>query len=356
MKCIRYDSGSRRIIMRDVVIFVFPGANLLDVAGPAQVFTSATELHSSANPGELPAYKTAIVSLDGGMVETTSGIQLNSVSIAAFGRSDIDTLLIAGGHGSEAAGGAEEIVDWLHRMRSKVRRIGSICTGAFVLAAAGLADGRRLATHWAYCDRLEEQYPGLTVERDAIFVEDSGLWSSAGITSGLDLALAMVEQDYGRELALMVARQLVVFLKRPGGQSQFSVPLQAQSAEGPLAELASWVTGNPAGDYRVDTLAERSKISPRTLHRLFRETFGRSPAQWIASMRVESARRLLEQSDLTLQEIATRTGLGTADTMRRIFLRQLGITPSDYRDRFRLEVSASSPAVQHAMNAEGAAS
>jgi transcriptional regulator GlxA family with amidase domain len=341
--------------MRDVVIFVFPGANLLDVAGPAQVFTSATELHCSANPGELPAYKTAIVSLDGGMVETTSGIQLNSVSIAAFGEWDIDTLLIAGGHGSEAAGGAEEIIHWLHRMRSKVRRIGSICTGAFILAAAGLANGRRLATHWAYCDRLEEQYPGLTVERDAIFVEDSGLWSSAGITSGLDLALAMVEQDYGRELALMVARQLVVFLKRPGGQSQFSVPLQAQSAEGPLAELASWVTRNPAADYRVETLAERSKISPRTLHRLFRETFGRPPAQWIASMRVESARRLLEQSDLTLQEIATRTGLGTADTMRRIFLRQLGITPSDYRDRFRLEVPASSPAVQHAMNAEGAA-
>jgi len=336
--------------MRDVIILVFPGTNLLDVAGPAQVFTSATELHSSANPGDQAAYKVTIVSLDGGMVDTTSGIQINSVSIADHGEPRVDTLLIAGGHGSEAAGGAEEIIHWLHRMRSKVRRIGSICTGAFVLAAAGLANGRRLATHWAYCDRLEEQYPGLTVERDAIFVEDSGLWSSAGITSGLDLALAMVEQDHGRELALMVARRLVVFLKRPGGQSQFSVPLQAQSAEGPLAELVSWVTRNPAADYRVETLAERSKISPRTLHRLFRATFGQTPAQWITRMRVESARRLLEQSDQTLQEISARTGLGSADAMRRIFLRQLGTTPSEYRDRFQLQVPASLPTLQHAMN------
>jgi len=166
----------------------------------------------------------------------------------------------------------------------------------------------------------------------------------------LDLALAMVEQDYGRELALMVARQLVVFLKRPGGQSQFSVPLQAQSAEGPLAELVGWLTENPTADTRVEALAARSKMSERTLHRLFRDTLGRSPAQWVTSMRVESARRLLEQSNHTLQEIAAGTGLGSADAMRRIFLRHLRITPSDYRDRFRLNAPASSPALQQAMS------
>lgn len=337
--------------MQHVVILAFPGVNLLDVAGPAQVFTSATELHSAANGQSEPAYGVTVASAHGGLTGTTSGIEINSIPVSSLDRAAIDTLLIAGGHGSEAAGGAEEIVGWLRAVRPSVRRIGSICTGAFVLAAAGLAEGRRLATHWAYCDRLQDLYPSIAVERDAIFVEDDGLWSSAGISSGVDLALAMVEQDYGRELALMVARRLVVFLKRAGGQSQFSMPLEAQLAEGPLATLAGWVTGNPAADHRIEKLAQRTNMSPRTLHRLFRETFGRSPAQWITSLRVECARRMLEQSERTLQEVAATSGLGSADAMRRIFLRQLGVTPSDYRARFHHKPASPSPELQHALSA-----
>jgi transcriptional regulator GlxA family with amidase domain len=333
-----------------VVILAFPGVNLLDVAGPAQVFTSAIELRSTREGESDPAYRVTLVSLHGGLTETTSGLEINSVPVSSIDGVPIDTLLIAGGHGSEDAGETEEIVSWLRAIQPRVRRIGSICTGAFVLAAAGLVEGRRLATHWAYCDRLQELHPAIDVERDAIFVEDHGVWSSAGISSGVDLALAMVEQDYGRELALMVARRLVVFLKRAGGQSQFSVPLQAQVADGPFAALGAWVTNNPAADHRVEKLAQRVNMSPRTFHRLFREAFGRSPAQWIKNMRVECARRMLEQSEKTLQEVATTSGLGSADVMRRIFLHQLGVTPSDYRAQFYHQPACASPELQYALS------
>lgn len=184
-------------------------------------------------------------------------------------------------------------------------------------------------------------------------MEDDGLWSSAGIASGLDLALAMVEQDHGRDLALMVARQLVVFLKRSGGQSQFSVPLEVQSAEGPLAELAAAVTKDPAGDHRIETLAERSNTSVRTLHRMFKDSFGRPPGQWVAALRIECARRILEQSDHPLDQIAVETGLGSGNSMRRLFLRQLGVTPSEYRRRFRREPAQPSAPVQHALHELG---
>jgi transcriptional regulator GlxA family with amidase domain len=337
--------------MPQVVILAFPGVNLLDVAGPAQVFTSATELFSAAKGQADAAYHVTLASVNGGLTRTTSGLEINSVAISSLDGVPIHTLLIAGGHGCEAAGGTEEIVGWLHAVRPHVRRIGSICTGAFVLAASGLADGKRLATHWAYCDRLQELHPAVNVERDAIFIEDGGLWSSAGISSGVDLALAMVEQDYGRQFALMVARRLVVFLQRSGGQSQFSMPLEAQLAEGPLAAVGGWVTDDPAADYRVETLAQRTNMSARTFHRLFKDTFGRSPAQWITSVRVECARRMLEQSEKTLQEVSTASGLGSPDAMRRIFLRQLRVTPSNYRARFHHKPACPSPELQHVLSA-----
>jgi transcriptional regulator GlxA family with amidase domain len=338
--------------VRQVVILAFPGVNLLDVAGPAQVFTSAMELRSAEDSQPDPAYRVTLVSVHGGLTKTTSGLEINSVPVSSVDGLPIDTLLIAGGHGSEDAADTEEIVAWLRAVQPRVRRIGSICTGAFVLAAAGLVKGRRLATHWAYCDRLQELHPAVNVERDAIFVEDQGLWSSAGISSGVDLALAMVERDYGRELALMVARRLVVFLKRAGGQSQFSMPLQAQLADGPFAALGAWVTDNPAADHRIEKLAQRVNMSPRTFHRLFKGTFGRSPAQWIKSMRLECARRMLEQSEKTLQEVAATSGLGSADVMRRIFLRQLGVTPSDYRARFYHQPACASPELHYALSAD----
>jgi transcriptional regulator GlxA family with amidase domain len=337
-------------LMRNVVILVFPGSNLLDVAGPAQVFTSAAELHRATNKSQRTAYSVKLASLHGGTVKTTSAVELNSSPLSDLRESEIDTLLIAGGHGSEAAGYEPAIASWLVEIRPHLRRLGSICTGAFILAAAGLAENKRLATHWAYCDRLALQYPNIHVERDAIFIEDGGLWSSAGISSGLDLALAMVEQDHGRDIALMVARQLVVFLKRPGGQSQFSVPLEVQSLDGPLAQLAATVTDNPAGDHRIETLAKRGNMSVRTLHRMFNDAFGRPPGQWVAALRIECARRILEQSNHSLDQTAAQTGFGSADSMRRLFLRHLGVTPSEYRQRFRREPAHPSPAVQHALH------
>jgi transcriptional regulator GlxA family with amidase domain len=336
--------------VREIVILIFPGVNILDVAGPAQVFTSAAELQAASQPGSEASYQVRLVSLAGGLIETTSGIELQSRSIESIARGSVDTLLIAGGHGSETAGGDPRVAAWLRAMQPKVRRLGSICTGAFVLALAGLADGRRLATHWAYCERLQAEHPGVAVERDAIFIEDGGIWSSAGITSGLDLALAMVEEDWGRELALLVSRRLVVFLKRSGGQSQFSMPLQAQTAEGPFANLVKWVAENPAADHRVERLAARANVSARTLHRAFRSAFRCTPAEWVVTMRLEAARRRLEGSNELLERVAEKSGFPSGDAMRRSFLRQLGVTPSAYRERFHHPGRPSSPALQLALH------
>jgi transcriptional regulator GlxA family with amidase domain len=332
--------------MREILILIFPGTNLLDVAGPAQVFTSATEIGASLEPDEGRLYRTTLVSARGGAIETTAGIVLHSRAIGDVEELAVDTLLIAGGHGSQTAAENPELRAWLGRMQPRVRRLGSVCTGAFLLAAAGLAEGRRVATHWAYCDRLSAAYPQLEVERDAIFVEDDGIWSTAGITSGLDLALAMVEADWGRELALMVSRQLVVFLKRPGGQSQFSIPLQAQTVEGPLAKLIKAVAEDPAADHRVEHLAARAHVSPRTLHRLFRDTFGCSPAQWVAEVRLEAARRQLETGAERLERVAEMSGFPSYDAMRRAFVGRLGLAPSTYRDRFSSGSRPAHPALQ----------
>ena len=329
--------------MRKIAIVIFPNVNLLDVAGPAQVFTTAREQLVEAGEGE--GYSVELFSVSGGLIPTTSGLELNSRPLAAM-TDGIDTLLISGGHGAEAAGADTILVAWLNAIRPKIRRLGSICTGAFVLAGAGLLEGKRAATHWAYCDRLQADYPDIEVERDAIFVQDGGIWTSAGITSGMDLALAMLEEDHGRELALLVSRRLVIYLKRSGGQSQFSVPLQAQAAEGPLADLLKWIAQNPGADLRVEQLAARAGVTERTLHRMFLMDLGHTPARWVERARLETARRLLESTSEQLQQVAVKVGFGSADRMRRTFLRELGIGPSTYRERFHRDHPASSPHLQ----------
>ena len=221
----------------NVFIVVYPRVNILDVAGPVQVFTTANEsANSGCGPNEAP-YRVNVVAARAGLVETTSGINLGASALPEVVLTDRGTVLVAGGHGAEVAGRDGVLTSWLRSAQPKARRFGCICTGAFVLAGAQMLTGRRVATHWAYCDRLQASNPDLDVERDAIFVEEDGFWSSAGITAGMDLALAMVEQDLGRDIAMEVARRLVVFLKRPGGQSQFSMPLKAQTDRGPLAKL-----------------------------------------------------------------------------------------------------------------------
>jgi transcriptional regulator GlxA family with amidase domain len=236
----------------------------------------------------------------------------------------------------------DETVDWLRNTSPRARRTASVCTGAFLLAEAGLLDGKRAATHWCMADQLEQRYPLLTMERDAIFVRQDQVWTSAGVTAGIDLALALVEEDCGRAVAMGLARDLVVFVKRPGGQAQHSAPLRAQSGDSAgFDELHAWILDNlHNADISVDLLAERARMSARNFSRVYKEKTGRSPGKAVELFRVEAARRMLEQSERNLDQIAQQCGFGDQDRMRLTFLRHLGVTPSDYRRRMAEEPPA----------------
>ncbi len=251
-------------------------------------------------------------------------------------RGGIDTLLVAGGIGTRRAVADAALLAWLRRIAPRVRRLGSVCSGTFVLAEAGLLDGRRATSHWSVCTALAARYPAIRVEPDRIFVRDGALYSSAGITAGMDLALALVEEDLGRDVALRTARQLVMFLKRPGGQSQFSAQLALQAADRePLRELQTWVADHPGADCSVGALARRVAMSPRNFARVFIREVGVTPARFVERTRVEAARRRLEDSTDGVEAVAAACGFGCAESMRRAFLRNLGVAPSAYRGRFR---------------------
>jgi transcriptional regulator GlxA family with amidase domain len=313
--------------VRSTVIVAFPDVQSLDVAGPAEVFAGAG--------GE---YGVEVVAPTAGLVRASSGLGLWADRALADVRGPIDTLVVAGGEGTPAVMANESFLADIRRLAPGCRRVASVCSGAFALAAAGLLDGRRATTHWSVCDALAAIYPGVTVEADRIFVRDGDVWTSAGVTAGIDLALAMVEEDVGREVALAVARRLVVFLKRPGGQSQFSAQLAGQLAERqPLGDLQGWIADHLDEDLSVERLAERAAMSVRNFSRTFAREVGVTPARFVERTRVDSARRLLEESTASVDEIAGRCGFGTAETMRRTFLRALHVTPTDYRRRFRIE-------------------
>jgi transcriptional regulator GlxA family with amidase domain len=253
-------------------------------------------------------------------------------------RGPLDTFVVAGGVGTVDVVQDSTVIEAVRRLAPQTRRMSSVCTGAFVLAEAGLLDGRRATTHWGSCDLLARRYPAVHVDPDPIFVRDANTWTSAGVTAGIDMALAMVEDDLGREAALAVARRFVVFLKRPGGQSQFSALLAGQFAEQPpLRDLQVWVAEHLADDLTVEHLAAQVAMSPRNFSRAFRREVGVTPARFVERVRVEAARRRLEDSLASVDEIAVACGFGTAETMRRTFLRVLRVTPSDYRNRFRSE-------------------
>jgi len=312
---------------RHVVMLAFPEAQLLDIAGPAQVFATAAEIHGR------PAYRVTVVSRDGGLVTTSSGVTLMTSPLADAGR--VDTLIVSGGAGVDAAAADPRIVGWLRDTAKATRRSCSVCTGAFALAAAGVLDGRRAVTHWRACGELAERFPAVRVEKDPIFIEDGGVWTSAGVTAGIDLALAMVERDLGRRLALQVAQRLVVFLKRPGGQSQFSATLAAQASDdGAFGALNDWMAANLAADLRVEELADRAGMSVRNFARLYRARTGTTPAKAVATMRVEAARAMLEETGVPVAEVARRCGYGDEEAMRRAFLKGLGVAPGRYRSRF----------------------
>jgi transcriptional regulator GlxA family with amidase domain len=250
-----------------------------------------------------------------------------------------DTLVVAGGEGSRRATADAEIVDWIARASRRARRTTSVCTGSYLLAAAGLLDGRRATTHWAFADSFSERYPAVDLDPEPVFVRDGDVWTSAGVTAGMDLALALVEDDLGPEVALTVARALVVFLKRPGGQSQFSGALTAQQATRPaLRELQAWIVGHLDEDLSVAALAERARLSERSFARAFRHEVGQTPAAYVEALRVERARTLLEDGAESLDAVARGAGFGSAEVLRRAFHRRVGVGPAAYRERFRLTV------------------
>lgn len=319
-----------------VEILAFPNVQLLDVAGPLQVFATANDLlRATGRPGR---YEPVVVA-DGQLAVSSAGLALVTRPLPKPG-SPVDTLIAAGGWGVHPACANEKLIAWIKARAGSARRVASVCSGAFLLATAGLLDGRRAVTHWSRCREFAERFPKVRLEPDPIFIRDGDIWTSAGITAGIDLALALVEADLGREVALAVARQLVVFLKRPGGQSQFSATLALQQGNARFEGLHAWIAENLRGDLSVTALANASGMSERSFVRHYRQATGMTPARAVEQIRVEAARSTLQQG-LPVKRVASRCGFGSEETMRRSFLRQLGTTPQAYRERFS---SAASPA------------
>jgi transcriptional regulator GlxA family with amidase domain len=266
-------------------------------------------------------------------VIASAGLRLATGPLPAAG-SALDTLIVAGGPGVEAAAADPVLVDWVRQRARQARRVASVCTGAFLLAASGVLDGRRAATHWSCCTELARRFPAVRVEPDPIFVRDGPVWTSAGVTAGIDLALALVEQDLGRTVALAVARYLVVFLKRPGGQAQFSAALSLQAAEDKFGALHDWINRHLAEDISLPVLADRAGMSERSFSRHYAVATGLTPSRAVERLRVEAARRLLSETTQPVKRISQRCGFGSEETMRRSFLRLLAVTPQEYRARF----------------------
>jgi transcriptional regulator GlxA family with amidase domain len=316
---------------RVIEVLAYPAVQLLDVSGPLQVFASTND-HVAESGGTRP-YLLRVVALGGQAVTASSGLALAAAPLPAIDE-PVDTLLIAGGEGVELAAQDPVLLDWVRLRAARARRVASVCTGAFLLAAAGILDGRRATTHWKFCTRLARNHPAVHVEPDPIFVRDGPVWTSAGVTAGIDLALALVEADLGRAVALAVARYLVVFLKRPGGQAQFSAALSLQTAEDRFGALHDWINNHLADDLSLAVLAGQAGMSERGFSRHYADATGQTPARSVERLRLEAARRLLSESRLPVKRIARRCGFGSEETMRRSFLRVLAATPRDYRARF----------------------
>ena len=314
---------------RQIAIVAFDGAQSLDVTGPLEVFETAERLAAGR-------YRHAVLSHDGGPIQTSSGLRLMPAGALVDVSGPIDTLIVAGGTGVATARRDGGLIDAIARAAARARRVTSVCTGAFLLAEAGLLDGRRAATHWSAVDLLDEAHPAIDVDPDSIFVRDGDVWTSAGVTAGIDLALALVEQDHGRATALEIARWLVVFAKRPGGQAQFSAPLAAQLSERPPIRAAQELArARPEAELTVEALAVHAHMSVRGFARAFRREVGVTPAVYVETVRVERAVELLHTTTAGSEQIAAICGFGTPETFRRAFRRRLGVSPAEYRDRFR---------------------
>jgi transcriptional regulator GlxA family with amidase domain len=311
---------------RRVVVLAYPNVQSLDVVGPVEVLHAAARFAPAA-------YAVELVAPGGGPVALSSGLALHAAPLPE--PAPLDTLVVAGGSGVRELLADEPLLDWVRASSALARRTTSVCTGAFLLAAAGLLDGRRATTHWASCRALAERFPAVRVESDPIFVRDGDVATSAGVTAGMDLALALVEEDLGARVALEVARWLVLFVKRPGGQAQFSAQLAAQAAQrAPLRELQAWMADHLDADLSVSALAARACMSERNFARAFKAEVGMTPAAYVEALRVERARLALETGAAGVEAVARACGFGTVETLRRAFARRLGVSPGAYRDRF----------------------
>ena len=316
--------------MRRIVIVAFPGVQTLDVVGPAEVFSTADRL---ANGGE---YEIEVVASSPDALQTGSGLQLLPHRSLRAVRGPIDTLMVAGGMGVARAQQDERLVHWIRSAAPRARRVASVCNGAFLLAEAGLLDGRRATTHWAACAELQRQFPTVAVDDSPIFVRDGDVYTSAGVTAGIDLALALVEDDLGAASARDAARWLVLFLRRPGNQAQFSTgPSWRPADRETLRDLQSWIADHLTADLSVPALAERAYMSPRNFARTFRREVGVTPAAYVESVRLDRARAELEAGDASVDAVAAMCGFGTVETMRRAFQRRFDVNPAAYRSRFR---------------------
>ncbi len=315
--------------MRTIVITGPPPVQILDVTGPLEVFS------------QVPGYEIVLGSPDGdNALRTSRGISLSPAKSLYDLDGPIDTLMVAGGPGAESGQYDERFLGWVRKAAERSRRVASICTGAFPLAAAGLLDGKRVVTHWDFCDRLAREFPAVTVTPNPIYMHDGSVYTSAGITAGIDLTLALVEEDHGHKVALDVARRLVMFLVRPGGQAQYSHMLSHQAVTSkPLRELQVWMMENLRDNLTIERLAERMGMSPRHFTRTCLRETKMNPGQFVDRMRVEAAQQMIDSSDMGLKEIADACGFQNADSMRRTFLRILGVTAGDYSRRFNRKYS-----------------
>jgi transcriptional regulator GlxA family with amidase domain len=314
-------------------MLAYPDAQALDVVGPLEVFSRTTRWLAENRGRNQPAYSTEVIAAEAGPLRTSQGLEV----IATRSWREVeacDLLMVCGGVGSRAALRDEALLDWLRTMSGRVHRLASVCTGSLILAAAGLLEGRRATTHWASCDLLAELAPGCTVEPDAIYVEDGALFTSAGVTAGMDLALELVERDWGKAVAIAVAQHLVIYRKRPGGQAQFSRFLEAERREDRLGALQLWILEHIGEELPLERMAAEAGMSPRHLTRRFRAELGASPAAYVGRVRLEEARRRLESGAASLKDVARQCGLGDEQNLRRAFRRRMGVAPSDYRERF----------------------
>lgn len=319
---------------RRVLIVAYPGIQSLDAVGPFEVFTGASDVVAGRRRASTPVYDVHLVSRAGGSVRAESGLPLGTEPLPDPDQ-PIDTLLIAGGFGVQEARHDAALVDWVRRAARGSRRIATVCTGTFLAAEAGLLADGTVTTHWARAEQLAQEFPELTVDPDPIFTRCGDLWTSAGVTAGIDMSLAMVEDDLGTEVAQTVARWLVMFLRRPGGQTQFAAPVWMPRAERSVVRTVQQsIEDDPGADHRIARLAARAAMSPRHFSRVFTDEVGEAPGQYVERIRVETARRRLEDSTDTVAVIAKACGFGTAETMRRAFVRRLGVPPDQYRRRF----------------------